>query len=300
MRRCWLFLLLVCVACELEDIQIADSDDIVIAEIYLRTDEQVQLATLHRTRASADTTAAVPGARIEVTSETGAVLRYVEAPDSLCLTTVQKGPITGVSCYTSDPAQRFDILPGRSYSLRVVLPDGGVLTGNTRVPSDFTIVRPASNVCALPPGTTFDIVWRRSADSWAYPSEIQLRGLKAILQQQYNIEIERDPLRLFGLAVSSSDTTMAFPGDFGVFDRFNEDYTAALVVLQNGLPAGVVTDVVISAADRNYVNWERGGNFNPSGYIRIGNVRGNGAGVFGSLVPRRFQVRVGSTEHPPC
>jgi hypothetical protein len=62
----------------------------------------------------------------------------------------------------------------------------------------------------------------------------------------------------------------------------------------------VVADVVIAAADRNYVNWERGGNFNPSGLVRIGSVRGDGFGVFGSLVVKSFQIRVGSTEYPPC
>ena len=289
-----------CGACELEEIQLADSDDVVIAEIYLRTDLQVQLAVLHRTRASADSTAPVPGARIEVTSASGQVLRFIEAPDSTCLTTVQRNRITGATCYTSDPAQRFDIRTGQRYTTRIVLPDGGQITGATTVPSDFQMIRPTNAVCSIPAGTLFDIVWSRSPDAWAYPSETQLRGIRRILEDQYDIIIDREPLRLFGLAVSSTDTTIVFPAEFGLFDRFNDDLTEALVVIQQGLPEGVVADVVITAADRNYVNWERGGNFNPSGVIRIGNLRGNGAGVFGSLVPKHFQIRVGSREHPPC
>jgi hypothetical protein len=132
-----------------------------------------------------------------------------------------------------------------------------------------------------------------------YPSEISIRGLRRALQQE-GIDIDHEPVRLFGLSISNSDTTISFPNEFGLFDRFDDDLTEALVAIQAGLPATVVTDVVIAAADRNYVNWERGGNFNPSGVVRIGNLRGAGTGVFGSLVVKHFQVRVGSTEHAPC
>lgn len=300
MKRLLVLLVIACAACELEDVELADSRDIVIAEMYLRTDRQTQLAILHRTRASSDSTAPVPGARIEVTAASGAVMRFVPAPDSACVTTIQQNRITGASCYMSDPAQRFDVHPGERYSARILLPDGGQLTGVTTVPSDFRVVRPADAICALPAGTQMDIVWTSSPDAWAYPSEIQLRGIRRILEEQHGVIIDRDPLRLFGLAISSTDTTIAFPREFGLFDRFNDDLTEALVVLQQGLPSGVVVDVVIAAGDRNYINWERGGNFNPSGVIRIGNLRGDGAGVFGSIVPKHFQVRIGSRDHPPC
>ena len=86
-----------------------------------------------------------------------------------------------------------------------------------------------------------------------------------------------------------------------MFDRFDDDLTEALAFLQQGLPEGIaLTEVVIAAADRNYVNWERGGNFNPSGTIRVPSVHGQGTGVFGSIVPKSFQVRVGDITRPAC
>lgn len=296
-------LLLLCcalwTACEIEESVSAAADDVVIAEVYLRSDRQVQTALLHRTR-QGDSTRAVPGARIEVTSGSGAVLAYHAAVDTLCVPPSHdtRGDAIG-SCYATDDQQRFDIVPGESYTLRIQLADGGELTGSTTVPQDFRLLRPTVPICALPANTVLDVAWTASPQAWVYAAETHLRGLRRLLEEQ-GIVLDREPLRLFGLSVSSSDTSILFPGEFGLFDRFDENLTDALVAIQDGLPAGVVADVVIGAADRNYVNWERGGTFNPSGLVRIGNIRGAGAGVFGSMVGKRFQARVGSTQHPPC
>jgi hypothetical protein len=291
--------LVLCAACELQEVVTTTSEDVVIAEVYLRADEPTQTALLHRTR-QGGASVAVPGARIEVTNAAGAVMSYGEVSDTTC---VLERPATGNvevgSCYRARAIDGFRIQPGERYTLRIVLPGGGELTGTTTVPGDFQIVRPAERVCALPPATTFEVRWTSSAGVWAFPSETYLSGLKDALAP-LGIEIEQDPLRLFGLSISGGDTTIVFPSEFGLFDRFSDELTEALVAIQHGLPNGVVANVTIASADRNYVNWERGGNFNPSGVIRIGNIRGDGAGVFGSLVAKFFQIRVGSTEHPPC
>ena len=44
------------------------------------------------------------------------------------------------------------------------------------------------------------------------------------------------------------------------------------------------------------------GGFNPSGNVRISSVVGDGVGVFGSLVPRRLFMRVGTgpDDLPSC
>jgi hypothetical protein len=62
----------------------------------------------------------------------------------------------------------------------------------------------------------------------------------------------------------------------------------------------VIADVTIAAADRNYVNWERGGNFNPSGLIRVASIRGDGTGTFGSMVTHRVVIHVGPSTLPGC
>ena len=50
---------------------------------------------------------------------------------------------------------------------------------------------------------------------------------------------------------------------------------------------------MIAAADRNYVNWVRRGAFNPSGIVRVPSLHGDGTGVFGSVVRKRFTVDAG-------
>jgi hypothetical protein len=111
------------------------------------------------------------------------------------------------------------------------------------------------------------------------------------------IDVTEDPLVLLGLSISREDTTIVFPGEFGVFDRGDLDRDL-LAFLQRGLPAGASASVVVTAGDRNYVNWVRGGGFNPSGQVRLPSLSGiGGTGVFGSQVVRRFLLEV--VDDPP-
>jgi hypothetical protein len=119
-------------------------------------------------------------------------------------------------------------------------------------------------------------------------NETSISGLGSALASE-GIEVEEDPLYLLGLSISATDTTVVFPSEFGVFDRFDLDQDLA-VRLQRGLPEGTGALVTIAAVERNYVNWARGGNFNPSGQVRVASLRGDGTGVFGAAVVRRFRV----------
>ena len=85
-------------------------------------------------------------------------------------------------------------------------------------------------------------------------------GLREALESQ-GLEVEADSVALTGVAVSDADTTIVFPSEFGVFDRFSLDSDIALT-LQAGIPLGATASVMVGAVDRNYVNWVRGGNFN--------------------------------------
>jgi hypothetical protein len=299
LKRWWLPLLVLVGACELKEVVTAESEDVVIAEIYLRTGDPKQLAWLHRTR-SGSTTSTVQATSIQVTNpSTGGILTYVLAADSMCIANTDDASAGAPgTCYVANAAA-FPITPGQRYNLRITLFGGGEMTGTTVVPSDFRILRPSASVCSLPPFTTMESTWTSSPGAWVYAAHTQINGLRDALAEQ-GIELEEDPLRLFGLSVSSTDTTIVFPSEFGLFDRFDEDFTAALVAIQNGLPPNTSATVSVAAADRNYVNWERGGNFNPSGLVRIGSIRGNGTGTFGSLVTKAFEIRVGDTSVPGC
>ena len=298
----WMMLLPVLVlaaaGCELQEVELADTEDMVIAEVILRASSTSQLAWLHRTRGAA-TDPLVENATVRVRNTRGAVLEFSAGADELCM--IERDdtePRTHGTCYVAFD-NTFEVLPRETYRLEVRLPDGRELTGSTTVPSDFQLLRPTSQICSVDPMEPFEVRWTTSPTAWVYASEISMRGIRAALEP-HNVSVDRDPLRLFGLSFSASDTTITLPGEFGIFDRFDEDLTEALAFLQGGLPEGVLTEVVIAAADRNYVNWERGGNFNPSGTIRVPSVHGDGTGVFGSVVPKAFQVRVGDTSRPAC
>lgn len=281
-------------ACDLQEITVAESDDIVVAEITLRAGDSIQHAFLHRTLQTGGS-GTVNDAIIEVTNAGGDVLTFAKAGPQECLS-ADAINLTG-TCYAS--TRNYAITPGQTYSLRIRLADGRVMTSATRVPSAFQLTRPTASVCSLAPNTVLPIAWTVSEDAWVYISETLLHNLKPVLAAQ-GIPIADDPLLLFGLSISNQDTTILFPSQFGLFQRFDEDLTAALIAMHNGLPPGVVADVTVAAGDRNYVNWVRGGNFNPSGAIRVASVRGDGTGTFGSIVPLRFVIRTDTNSFPMC
>ncbi|HKJ01273.1 MAG TPA: hypothetical protein VJ997_02425, partial [Longimicrobiales bacterium] len=181
--------------------------------------------------------------------------------------------------------------PGDALEARVELPGGGLLRGATTIPGSFALLSvPSDAYCTASPSTTFEVRWTRSPGAWAYVNETFISGLRAALEPE-GIEVDEDPLFLLGLSVSAADTTIAFPSEFGVFDRFDLNQDLALA-LQRGLPLGTDARVTITAGERNFVNWIRGGNFNPSGQVKIPSLRGDGTGVFAATVSRSFHVLV--------
>jgi hypothetical protein len=200
------------------------------------------------------------------------------------------------------------VVPGESYELRVESSDGRRLFGRTRIPGALEMVTPAAafwmpnaeqDTCSLPPWTPLALRWRATSGAWAYIAELELHGLATALGQDSAGDLP-DPLKLSGLAIGASDTTMVLPGDFALF-QWGSVPVDVLLKLQQGLPAGVTARLVLAAADRNYVNGVRGGNFNPSGSVRIPSVFGDGTGMFGSLSGRALLIEVAEqSAFQPC
>ncbi|MGH7556003.1 MAG: hypothetical protein ACREMQ_23620 [Longimicrobiales bacterium] len=276
--------------CELQEVSIADPEDIIVGEMVLFAGDARQRLVLHRTFGDGDS-ASVPGARVEVRSQSGATLSLALAPDSSCMNTDSDDPPIG-SCYLSPPQPSF-VQPARRYDLRIDLANGGRLTGTTIVPDTFTVLRPATSAggsCRLPADTTLEMRWTRSQGAWVYVVETELRGIVSSLRDRGVTLGRGEPLRLVGLSISESDTTIVFPTELGIFERFDEDVANALLAIRDGLPPAVSAETLVAAADRNYVNWVRGGRFNPSGQVRVPSLRGNGTGMFGSISPRRLRI----------
>jgi hypothetical protein len=284
-----LFALVIMTGCELREITLAAPEDIVIAEVILRAGSSVQTAYLHRT-SSEHGSARVFNAGVIVTEEgTGRQILLEADADSLCLTPAPAPGLSSIgTCYVARGAV---VNAATRYDLRIELPDGGVLTGETTVPGPFGITTPDAAVCGLEPGASIELTWTRATGTSVYIAAVRMSGLLQALRR-LGVDVQgTGPVELVGLSVTAEDTTLVFPSEVGLFDRFTDDKHPILVALQEGMPADVVSEISVSAADRNYVNWIRGGNFNPSGLVRISSLRGDGAGVFGSLMTEHVEIR---------
>ena len=276
--------------CDLEEITIVEIEDVVIAEIYVNLAEDPSeneiLAFLHRTVGTSGAGVDdLPNARIVVSRLDGLTLELVQNELEACLDSLPE--VEEGVCFLADPAQTPNLSPGDLLEVVVTLADGGTLLGATRVPSSFQIDGIAPT-CRLAPDTLLPILWSSSKGAWAYISETEIRGLPEALIGE-GIMTEEDPLLLVGLSISEQDTTIVFPSEFGIFDRFDLEQDLS-VRLQTGLPNSTTAEVSITAVEGNYVGWARGGNFNPSGQVRVPSLRGDGMGVFGATVSRRFFV----------
>ncbi len=268
--------------CEITEVTVAEARDVVVAEVYVQVGESTNRVTgfLHRSL-TAEGDGLVPDADIRITVNGGPVVRLFEVePDECLVESEDFGPVG--SCYIAGPLDALLFQPGDDIALAIELPSGERLLGETTIAGTYSLVSPDPTVCVLPPLTSHLVEWTQADGAWAYVSETRISGLTDALEGT-GIDVEEDPLDLVGVSISAADTTIVFPSEFGLFDRFDLDRDLA-VLLQQGLPEGSTARVLVGALDRNWVNWVRGGDFNPSGQVRVPSVRGDGTGVFGSTV----------------
>lgn len=276
--------------CELQEVTVVEVESVLVAEAYAMVgvpspgfgiDNRLWVFLGGTVGGAVDPT--LEDARIDVRRARGGRFRLRPVPMENCVS--DRDRARPGRCYDAG-LDAIGLLPGDELALEIRMPDGRTLQGETTIPGDFQLEGEISE-CRLPPDTPYEVRWTQSADAAAYVNETRIDGLDEALAPEA-IPAPNE-LYLLGLAISAADTTIVFPGEFGIFDRFDLDQ-ALTVRLQRGLPDGTAALVGISAADENYVNWARGGNFNPSGQVRIPSVRGDGTGVFASLVMRRFSV----------
>jgi hypothetical protein len=295
--------------CTLADVTVPPSEDRLVVEAVLRTDLPLQSILLHRSVRDG-TSAAEPGAEVEVTGPGGLRMIFHESAEPCYTIDPKYGPEQPVqvdgTCYMSPETVMPWVQPGATYDLTVRTTRGEEARARTTVPGTFQVYGiptvPRNDVnpppCALPPQVPLPVSWTPSSGAWGYLAPLTIYGLSGAVPGSLN---PPDPMELLGVSVSASDTTLVLPGEFGVFERFqyNQDL---MRLLQEGLPDGTSARVVVAAADRNYINGVRGGNFNPSGQVRISSILGDGVGVFGSLTPLSFAVDVDRTQTglPSC
>ena len=280
-------------ACELTEASLAQPDDVLVAEGYIRVgDGSDQITVFLHWTVGTGALEPLRAASVVIYPEGQPEVRLGPTDPHHCIQSDLPEEPEGV-CFIPPGSSENVMAPGTLAELLVRLPDGRELHGGTLIPDDIRLIRPSDEfACELPPGRHVRFLWNRSPGAWAYSAEAELDGLRAALAPE-GIVVEEDSVALLGLAVSEADTTIVFPREFGVFNRFDLQQEVALA-LQEGLPLGSQGVVAIAALDRNYVNWVRGGNFNPSGAVRISSLRGDGIGVLASAVRRG--VRIFGTE----
>lgn len=298
---------LACTAgCTIADVTEAGGDDVLVVEGVLRTDRPDQRVLLHRSVRGA-LAPGEPDAEVFVTGNSGARHNFEMVPRAQCLTVdplyaTADSVDLQATCYRSASSEGYWVFPDSVYDLTVVTARGETARGRTHVPAPYTIVqfpyrsrlRDVRKECSIPGNALLPIVWTESRGAYGYLAPLRITGLDRVAPDSVAAPPE---LELNGLAVSSGDTTLVLPGDFGVFERFSLDQRL-LRYLRDGLPPGVRAEIVVAAADRNYINGVRGGSFNPSGQVRISSVVGDGRGVFGSLVPLTLIFNVGQPNQP--
>lgn len=304
-------LLAVASGCELAEVAAPSSEDVLVVEAVMRAGQARQWVLLHRSL-EGGVVRGEAGASVTVTGPDARAVGFREADRSECLlaptdSIILADAVIEATCYLSPPGAGYFVTPGASYELRIETRRGEIVRGRTTVPGDFSLRSPAVAlhpeervaVCALP-DRPFELVWGRSEGAWAYWIGLRHSGWGAELKAQ-GLDVP-DPLDLLGVAVSAADTTLLFPEHVASFHRGELDQRV-LLALRAGLPRGESTELVILAADRNYVNAVRGSpRFNPSGEVGVSSVIGDGVGVFGSVVPVviRSGGAPGGAAPPPC
>lgn len=291
--------------CELTEVAAPASADVLVVEAVLRVGSARQYVILHRSL-EGNSVRGEPGASVSVIDPHGERIVYEERDLWECLSSGPRqrdfrGIELSASCYASPLDRLYFVEPGGAYELEVRTVGGEVGQGRTVVPAAFTYRSPAVTlnpqtligVCSLPT-RPFTLAWGRSEGSWSYVVKMEITGWADELRQM-GIEAP-DPIELTSVSVSAADTTLLFPTNIGLFQRGELDQRI-FTTLRSGLPAGVAATLVVLANDRNYTNAIRGGQFNPSGNVRLPSVVGDATGLFGSVVP----VVVRSTpDGPPC
>ena len=273
--------------CELQEVAIAEAEPFVVVESMLGPG----LPAVAAVHASAGSAALLEGDAVVQLIAADTTIRFERVDIAACL-----GPgylfddadfPGGLACYAQPPvdslgSERWIVRAGALYRLSVRMPDGSMLEGATRVPDQVVFANGHGPSCYLEPWTQVELRWNRASGAAAYVIDLTVYGLAEALAAE-GIEADIDePLALRGLAIGAADTAILLPAEIGVFDRFDLDPAAALA-LQRGLPPGVRFEVVLAAVDGNFVDWARGGDFNPSGLIRTPSLFGDaGTGLLGS------------------
>jgi hypothetical protein len=284
--------------CELQEVAIAEAEPFVVVESFLSAGLEAVVA-VHASAGRADLLG--PDALVQLVAEdTTIVLERVRIDRCLSVgySFDEADFPGGLACYVEpfpdSVPDAWEVEAAELYRLSVRMPDGTTLDGATRVPDPVAFaIDDDSPGCYIEPWTQAELVWNPAEGAAAYILDVSITGLEEALAREGIVVDIDEPLSLRGLSIGEADTSIVLPAEIGVFDRFALAPEIALA-LQRGLPPDVRFEIVLAAVDNNYVDWVRGGDFNPSGPLRIPSMYGDaGTGAFGSMT---LDFLIGTTD----
>jgi hypothetical protein len=205
----------------------------------------------------------VTGATVTMTLPGGATITAVERADSTIAQAFSTQPSVSVVYHFSltQLGGGVSLVPGGTYRLRVVVPDGRVVTGQTTIPFATAALFGSDTTVFDLRRDTLTASLARVAGAARYETEIAFVGGTSLYR-------------------AFTDTALSLPGSLPVFTT----------VARAG--PGASARVVISAVDAAYYEYYRRSGDPLSGIGIGGNLTG-ALGVFGSIVPvKRFALIV--------
>jgi hypothetical protein len=233
------------------------SANALIVHAVLDAASRDQYVVVQSTNGAASATFGVTGAVVTLQLPDGQTVRAAEERDSVhAIAPRTEPPLTTIYHFSLDRLG-FSVIPGATYHLRVVVPDGRIVTGVTIVPSTVPVtVAEASQPFALR-GDTLRLSWPRVNGARSYEvAAISGRSSTAVF----------------------ADTAIALTGQSS--DAFGNDLFSHFGSAAQGTPY----QVVVSAVDANYYDYYRRSSDIFSGVGVIEHLDG-ALGVFGSIVP---------------
>jgi hypothetical protein len=220
-----------------------------------------QYVIVQSTNGAISAQAPVAGATVTMTLPNGATVTAAEESNSTVAPTFSPEPPVSRVYHFSLDRLGISLVAGGTYRLRVVVPDGRVVTGHTTIPAATAVLLATDTTTLDRRHDTLTVAVARAAGAARYQTEIAFAGGSS----------------LYG---TFSDTAVSLPGNLSVFAG-----------VANAGP-GASARVVISALDSAFYAYYRRSADPLSGIGIDGNLTG-ALGVFGSIVVvKRFTLIV--------
>lgn len=231
---------------------------------------QHQIIVVQKTTGLVDEQLQVTGAMVTIATPDGRTLTAVERRDTVAVTGFVPFP-TVTTIYDID-AGSTGLIPGGTYRLRVVAPDGRTVTGQTTIP---TAVSPA----AAAPSQTIDRA--RDTVSLQWPRVAGARGYQVFVRANFN------PLYFSTFSVFA-DTSVALPGTIqGAYGNVsfcgNVSKFPTRIVCPFAFTRGFTHQLAVIAVDENYFDYYYHSASDITNASVVVHLDG-GIGVFGSAV----------------